>query len=59
MRDSSVALRSASQKNRASRSRAVSTRSELRAMISGFSASMFVTARNAGFSLPSSSTTGK
>jgi hypothetical protein len=47
------------QKNRASRNRAVSTRSELRAMTSGFSACVLVTARNAGFSFPSSSTTGK
>ena len=44
---------------RASRSRAVSTRSELRAISSGFSGSMLVTARNAGISRPSSSTTGK
>ena len=34
-------------------------RSELRAMTSGFSACVLVTARNAGFSFPSSSTTGK
>ena len=59
MRDSSVTLRSAFQKNCASRSRAVSTRSELRLISSGRSTSTLVTARNAAFNLPCSSTTGK
>ena len=59
MRDSSGALRSASQKNRASRSRAVTTRSALRAIVRSLSGSVLITARNAFFSLPSSPSTGK
>ena len=51
-RDSSGALRSASQKKRASRSRAVTTRSALRAMVRSLSGSVLMTARNAFFSLP-------
>ena len=50
MRDSSVVLRSASQKNRASRSRAVTTRSALRAIVRSLSGSVLMTARNAFFS---------
>ena len=48
-----------SQKKRASRSRAVSTRSRLRATSSGFSGSMFSTARNAGIIAPWADTSGK
>ena len=44
--------RSASQKNRASRSRAVTTRSALRAIVRSLSGSVLMTARNAVFSLP-------
>ena len=51
-RDSSVVLRSASQKKRASRSRAVTTRSALRAIVRSLSGSVLMTARNAFFSLP-------
>jgi hypothetical protein len=59
MRSASGTRRSAFQKNCASRRRAVSTRSEFREISSGRSTSTLVTARNAGFSLPCSSTTGK
>ncbi len=58
MRASSGTCRSAFQKNCASRSRAVSTRSELRLISSGRSTSTLVTARNAGLRRPWSSTTG-
>ena len=52
-------MRSASQKNRASRSRAVTTRSALRAIVRSLSGSVLMTARNAFFSRPSSPSTGK
>ncbi len=56
---SSFCSRSASKKKRASRRRAVSTRSRLREIRSGWSPSMLRTARNTGCSLPASLTTGK
>jgi hypothetical protein len=59
IRDSSGTLRSVSQKNIASRSRAVTTRSALRAIVRSLSGSVLITARNAGFSFPSSPSTGK
>ena len=59
MRDSSGILRSASQKNRASRSRAVTTRSAFRAIVRSLSGSVLMTARNAFFNRPSSPSTGK
>jgi hypothetical protein len=59
MNPSSGCCRSASQKNRASRSRAVSTRSRFRDTTSGFSGSVLSTARNTGNSFPWSLRIGK